>query len=301
MNTPLVSVIIPTYKSRGGLRRSIDSVLKQTYQNIEIIVVDDNNPDTPERKQTEELMAAYKDNPRVKYLKHEVNKNGAAARNTGIRASEGEYIAFLDDDDTWADNKVEKQVAYLQKHKEHHAVYTLTCSPNGYTPWTIPYDGNVIIPLLMNRSRMYTSTLLMTRQSVLTIGGFDESFRRHQDYEFLVKFFNANFTIGCIHEPLTIYSTLGGNSPKGRDFEMLKDKYLATFDMVLNELELQNKGIKSKIIASNYAVVFYTYMARHQFMMAFSLFFRKGLVNPIAFLSHIKFMLKGKMKKIKFL
>lgn len=299
MNTrSLISVIIPSYKSRGGLQMSVDSVLAQSNSTIEVIVVDDNNPDTPEREATEELMQKYADDNRVIYIKHEANKNGAAARNTGIRASRGEYIAFLDDDDSWKDDKLEKQLDFLKSHPEFDAVYTFTQNSKGYIPWTIPYEGDVIIPLLMNRSRMYTSTLLMTRKSVLAIGGFDESFRRHQDYEFLVKFFNEGFKIGCIQEALTIYTPLGGNSPKGKDFEFLKDKYLAAFGTVIDELEKNHKGIKRKIFASNYAVVFYTYMARHEYGLALSLFIRKLFISPVAFLAQVKFMLKGKTKRM---
>ena len=93
-NKPLVSVIIPTYSRPVFLKRCLDSVLNQTYPNIEVFVVDDNNPDTDARSETEKTMEAYKENPRVTYLKHEKNKNGSAARNTGWKASHGEYITF---------------------------------------------------------------------------------------------------------------------------------------------------------------------------------------------------------------
>ena len=87
MENPKVSVITPTYKRSGMLPRAIKSVLNQSYQNIEIIVVDDNNPDTEWRIATEERMQEFKDDPRVMYVKHEKNMNGSVARNTGIAAS----------------------------------------------------------------------------------------------------------------------------------------------------------------------------------------------------------------------
>ena len=119
-----ISVVIPSYNSRGGLARSVDSVLKQTFQNFEIIVVDDNNPGTDARRNTEAIMEAYQSNPKVRYLKHEKNKNGAAARNTGIRAAKGRYIAFLDDDDEWSPEKLEHQYAYIQSHAGYDCVQT---------------------------------------------------------------------------------------------------------------------------------------------------------------------------------
>ena len=102
-----VSVIIPTYKRPDSLDRAINSVLGQTYPYVEVIVVDDNNPDTEGRRQTEAKMASFADNLRVKYVKHEQNKNGAAARNSGAKASTGDFIAFLDDDDEFLPKKNE--------------------------------------------------------------------------------------------------------------------------------------------------------------------------------------------------
>ena len=94
-----VSVIIPTFKRPGELGRAINSVLAQTYSNIEVVVVDDNNDGDEFRKETELFMKRFESNDRVKYIKHTKNQNGSAARNTGIANSDGEFIAFLDDDD----------------------------------------------------------------------------------------------------------------------------------------------------------------------------------------------------------
>src|SRR5699024_12674415 len=92
---PLVSVIIPTYGQPTNLITSINSVLDQDYSAVEIILVDDNNPDTDARLKTEKLMFEnFNEISNVKYLKHEVNKNGSAARNTGFKYSHGKYICF---------------------------------------------------------------------------------------------------------------------------------------------------------------------------------------------------------------
>ena len=104
---PLVTVVIPTYNRPVYLKRCIDSVLNQTYKRIEIIVVDDNNPDTEARKETEAIIAEFVSAGQVKYIQHERNKNGSAARNTGWKASHGEYITFLDDDDEIHATKIE--------------------------------------------------------------------------------------------------------------------------------------------------------------------------------------------------
>ena len=114
MDKPLVSVVIPTYNRPVYLKRCIDSVLNQNYPEIEIFVVDDNDPGTDARAETEALMESFSDNEMICYLKHEKNRNGSAARNTGWRASHGEYITFLDDDDEIASSKIEKQVQCLE-------------------------------------------------------------------------------------------------------------------------------------------------------------------------------------------
>lgn len=124
-NIPKVSVVIPTYKRPKYLKRALDSVLRQTYKNIEIIVVDDNNSDDEYRIETEKFMKKFNDS-RIKYIKHERNKNGSAARNTGIKNSSGKYITFLDDDDEFADQRIEKLVQCMENLDESWvACYTL--------------------------------------------------------------------------------------------------------------------------------------------------------------------------------
>ena len=109
---PLVSVIITTYRNEALLPRAIGSVLHQTYRNLELIVVDDNDPQSDSRRATEAVMAGY---PSVLYLRHPENRNGAAARNTGIRAAKGKYIAFLDNDDLYFSGHIAQCVEALER------------------------------------------------------------------------------------------------------------------------------------------------------------------------------------------
>ena len=296
MNKPLISVIIPTYNSRGGLIRSIESALKQTYLKIEIIVVDDNNPDTPARYSTENNMDLYKNNSKVIYIKHECNKNGAAARNTGIKYAKGEYIAFLDDDDEWLEEKLSKQYDYLKSHNECDCVYCYS-SLNGKKEYIIPYEGNAIVPLLMNRTKMFTPSLMFTKSSLISIGGFDESFRRHQDYELLVKFFNKGYRICCLKEKLTIIRGLGGNKPSIENFVLLKERFLEVFANVIDDLDKDNKGIKNKIISSNFAVVWDGAIASKNVKIAHNIFKKYFFISPIAFISQIIFIYKGRISR----
>lgn len=280
----LISVIIPTYKQTGNLHTTIKSVLSQTYQNIEIIVVDDNNPETKERKQTEELMHEYVNNPKVLYVKHEKNKNGSAARNTGFRESKGEYIAFLDDDDYWEHNKLEKQLCYLVEHSEFDAVYCYTFVRGGAKNPNHACEGNIAIEYLTNHVSLQTSCVLFTRKAVETINGFDESFNRHQDYEFLLRFFFAGFEIGCVPEYLSHKTSAGANNtPKGEKLNQLKEKFFATFDKQFNELDKIQPGVKKKIIVANYAKVFESHLAGKYYKLAFQVLLRYFTMSPMEF------------------
>lgn len=287
----MVSVIIPSYKSRGGLVDSINSVLQQTYNDFEIIVVDDNNPDTVERHDTEVIMAKYSGNDKISYIKHEINKNGAAARNTGIKAAKGEYVAFLDDDDIWMPTKLEKQLSFLSNHKEYDCVYCMA-TYNGVSDVAIPYEGNAIIPLFKIRTSMYTPSLFFTKASLDKIGGFDESFKRHQDYELLAKFFINGFKIGCVKEALIDIRGLGGNQLDIKRQIDLKKQFLSKFDDQLSLLEGQNKGIRKSIIVSQFVMVFYAALSQKEFIIAAKLFLNYFPKSPSSFCSQFSFLVK---------
>ena len=191
-NCPKVSVIIPTYKRPDKLDRAIKSILVQTYQNVEVIVVDDNDPNTEGRCLTENLMLAYADCSKVRYVKHPYNKNGSAARNTGAAACNADYISFLDDDDEFLPTKIESQIRRLEELDN-----TYGCC---YSKYATRKDGGKLVvgqehregylyveALCRELCTMAGSNLLIKRGAFESIGGFDESFKRHQDVEFLTK------------------------------------------------------------------------------------------------------------------
>ena len=116
MNHILVSVIIPTYNRCKLLQRSINSVLNQTHKNLEIIVVDDNSNDG-----TANYIGSLNDK-RIVYFRHDRNKGGSAARNTGIMKANAEYISFLDSDDEWLPNKLERQLLLFEKYNSDYGI-----------------------------------------------------------------------------------------------------------------------------------------------------------------------------------
>ena len=143
----LVSVIIPTYKGSKCLSRAINSVLNQVGVDFEVLVVDDNNPDSDERKKTEIVMKDYVNDDRVIYLKHPCNMNGSVARNTGIAKAKGEIISFLDDDDFYFPDRLAKCLKRIIETNSD-IVYTNTLItkeniPCGYT--RAEREGNLFI------------------------------------------------------------------------------------------------------------------------------------------------------------
>lgn len=245
MNQPLVSVIIPTYKRPDTLPRAINSVLNQTYENFEIIVVDDNDPSTHYRKETEEVMTLYKNNPKVTYLQHSQNKNGSAARNTGFNASHGEFIMFLDDDDEFLPNKMKAQVNCLLNHDDTWgACYCKYIRKHGnkiVSRSKENREGWVALEELKRNFWHGGSTGLVVRRNVFVdIGGFDESFIRNQDYEFTIKltlkyklaFCNVLGHVNYVH-PKTHYS---------KSFEEVTEQFIQTFKGIIDTLTEKQKS-----------------------------------------------------------
>lgn len=109
----MISVIIPTYNRRNTLKRAISSVLRQTYQDIEIIVVDDASTDDTYSY----MVSQYGEAENIIYIRNEENVGQSAARNIGVRYARGKYVAFLDSDDEWMETKLEKQINALQNSR----------------------------------------------------------------------------------------------------------------------------------------------------------------------------------------
>lgn len=284
MVNKLVSVIIPTYKNRGGLKKSIDSVLSQNYAPFEVIVVDDNDPDSSWRKNTEAIMDEFISDHRVVYVKHETNKNGAAARNTGIKISKGEFIAFLDDDDVFLPNKLVKQIDYIDSNPDVQCVYCLA-RKNGKDIKTDPYEGDVTEHLLLEESHMFTPSLLFKADAIKKIKGFDEFFYRHQDYDLLLRFFKEGYKIGCLREVLIeIGSNQGENIPNGENLNNIKSYFFMKFGPYINDIDKVNKGYYNKVYVRHYTSVFLNHIKNKNYSMAFITFKNTFFKSPIEFI-----------------
>lgn len=201
-HNPVVSVIIPTYNRAHLIERALDSVLAQTYENMDIIVVDDASIDD-----TEAVVRRYSDS-RIRYVRHDQNQGGSAARNSGIRLAKGEYIAFLDSDDEWVPEKVQRHLDVFQTHPEYHVVYSAV--KNVYPDGTFRIrqhdgpEGEIFDQLMVRNVVGPTSAFVIKRECFARVGGFDESLPSAQDYDMWLRL-AKHYRFKRIPEPLVIY------------------------------------------------------------------------------------------------
>lgn len=187
----MVSIIIPTYGGSEFLPRAVESALNQTYHDIEVIVVDDNGVGTDKQIETEAKIERYKADPRFKYLKHDVNKNGSTARNTGEKVAKGEYITLLDDDDEFMPDNIQHHVEAMEGLSDEYAL--TYCSVEMYRrdklvqTKHVSKSGSLLYEVLMHTVTIGSSSLMIRKSVWDELGGFDESFRRHQDWEFTAR------------------------------------------------------------------------------------------------------------------
>lgn len=200
-----VSVIITTYRRPQVLRRAITSVLQQTWNNIELIVVDDNGSGSLMQQETERIVSEFAG---VKYLPNGHNLGQAASLNNGINEASGDLIAFLDDDDEFHPDKISKQVSRLLQTDSDGCycnyqrligtrVYYSSANQMGKD------EGDLAREMLLGNNEICGgSTLLLRRRALNETGGFDERFRRHVDWSFLVRFFRSHRL--CLSEDVLV-------------------------------------------------------------------------------------------------
>ena len=245
--TPQVSVIIRTYNRALLLQKAIQSVLDQTFQDFEIIVVNNHSKDN-----TIEVVKSFKDE-RIKIINIRNNGIIAKSRNIGLKKSHGDYIAFLDDDDLWGPEKLEIQVEYLRKHPEYYLVYS--------NAWVIDENGvrdglllkskclkeGEIFEELVKTNFIPQPTVLMKKEVFENIGFFNEdpSLNPVDDFEYWLRV-ASHYKIGFVKEPLAMYKVHSGSMGIGINFAKLGQNVLSS---LINDPLVPNKN---KIVESFY-------------------------------------------------
>jgi glycosyltransferase involved in cell wall biosynthesis len=214
VEAPAVSIITPTLDRLHFLRRALESALAQTYQDLEVVVVVDGP--SPELAA---FVTAHPD-PRVRLVQREETGGVAAARNTGIAASRGRYVGFLDDDDIWMPTKLERQVPLLDAGADvvHSLVYVADgdgnvyerASERGFRLFREAAAAGYPYTWLLRRSSYQISTFLVRRSCIESVGGFDPALTAVDDLDFVHKLWRQ-YELHLVDEPLTKYCFHGAN------------------------------------------------------------------------------------------
>jgi glycosyltransferase involved in cell wall biosynthesis len=205
MNEPSVSIVLPTYNRLEFLRASVESVFAQSYRNWTLIIADDGS-----QEPTCAYLRSLTERQQVQVLWLPHGGNPAAVRNAALRVAAGEYVAFLDSDDLWLPNKLERQVASLRSRTRERWGYTgyVRIDANGdprVYPGTrqwVPHRGAIVEALLTLDAEVSTPAVIVERQLLEEVGGFDETLLLFEDYELWIRL-ACRSDIDLIDEPLT--------------------------------------------------------------------------------------------------
>ncbi|KIF50395.1 glycosyltransferase family 2 protein [Vibrio owensii] len=235
-----VSVVIPTHDRVETLKLAIDSVLNQTYRANEVIVVDDTGS-----QNTKELVESYND-LRIQFITNP-NSGASSSRNLGASIANSEFVAFLDDDDVWLSNKLEKQLS-LAKKENLDAVFSQLIV--NYESIGVEYptkSRNLSEPLKSICMENYigaTISCVVKKSIFLKVNGFDTSFQAREEYDLWIRIISSRFKIGIVEEPLAISNRsfvrnrISSNlSRYEQGIELLNRKHQKLISDCLNEQE----------------------------------------------------------------
>lgn len=224
INMPRVTVIIPTYKrSVEFLSRAVKSVIDQTYKNIEIIVIDDSPSNYIERDNIKKYMDSIV-NQDIKYYQNEKNMGGSLARNRGIELATGEYISFLDDDDEYMPEKIEKQIKFMlyggnDLSFSNMIMYNSSGIVVDFREYTdIPaFDNESLLHYHLMHHMTGTPTFMFKTNKLREIGGFEDA-KMGQEFYLMLKSIEKGLSIGYIPEcDVKVYKHEEGGITQGKN------------------------------------------------------------------------------------
>lgn len=200
----MISVVIPTYNASNSIETAIDSVLNQTYQNFEIIIIDDLSKDDTWNK----LLKIKNKDSRIFIFQNEKNSKSAFTRNQAIDKAKGEYIALLDDDDYWDSNKLEKQLEFLESNEDIDFVGT-----NAFIWDRKGTYGEIRKPMYPNKNDLVKTSpfvnpsVMFRKKTIQAVGGYRVSSEtvRGQDYDLFLRMYVEGMKGANLQENLTYY------------------------------------------------------------------------------------------------
>ena len=244
---PAISVIIPAYNAEYTIQETVTSVLKQTFSDFEIIVIDDGSSD-----RTSDIVREIAD-PRLKCFSVE-NRGVAMARNLGVSHATGEFIAFLDADDLWTSDKLELQFEALQKHPEAGVAYSWTyfsyeTEQRSYADTSNCYEGDVYAELLIRNFLHNGSNPLIRKQAIDTIGLFEIITVPCEDWDFYIRL-SSIYPFALIPKPQVIYRQ--SSSSASSQVDRLEKSTLTVINRAFIAAPPKYKHLKSQSLAWGY-------------------------------------------------
>lgn len=243
MNKPKVSIIIPAFNASKYIKHTLDSCLDQTYDNIEIIVVDDGSTDD-----TKNIVKSYSDN-RIKYFYKE-NGGSATARNFGLNNSRGKYIIFLDSDDLILPNRISIHIEYLKNKNKiiSYSDFRYIKNDNNEERYTHKfkfYNGNVLDKIVF-KNFIPTNCATFPRSVLNNVGMLNENIRNCEDTEYLLRSLLAGYEVNYLDNTLSLYRLHPSSKSKN------KIKNYSNFIKILRMFENKiDKKLLNKAIAYN--------------------------------------------------
>ncbi len=244
-SSPLISVIIPMYNTRDFIEQTVKSVLAQTYSELEVIIVDDGSKDDGAAL----VQAMQRDDSRVKYIYQE-NQGVSAARNNAVANSSGEYLAFLDSDDLWKPDKLEKQLNRIKATGMEgcYCGYQMFCGDEMGKVFPERYfEGSILAEVIQEKVSVWTSTVVI-KKSVVTDNKieFRPGLNWSEDMEFFCKLMYLS-SFCCVREILALYrqrpNSLSHLPDRSPEIGLWKD--IVTW---INSVPIQNKYDRQKIL-----------------------------------------------------
>ena len=295
----LVSVVMPTYKRSEKLFRAIDSVLNQSYRNLELLLVNDNDPNDDNTKLLKKRVEKYKNDPRFHLILQERHINGAVARNVGINNAKGEYIAFLDDDDWWEVDKIKIQIDELKDLSSEWG--GISCRIKRYNNdklimiQPLYKEGYVYKEVLMLTADYETGTLLLRHKALDEAGYFDPTLLRHQDLQLLVNF-TYKFKLKQSNELLHCRDVSDSqNRPNVEKIIKYKNAFFDSISPVLNRLTTKEKKV---VFSLHRAEIGYVQFKNHCYLDAIQNIFQL-LLYPTALCYQLEKIIIRTKSKVK--
>jgi len=289
---PRVSVVIPTYKRETKyLLRAINSIKNQTYKNTEIVIVDDNPPDSEYRKSTRDFMRQYSNDPDVIYYMNEKNMGGSLARNNGIDAATGDFITFLDDDDEYLPRKVEKQLNFMLSQDCDMSFTDLKLVNDNKVvvdyreyPNLNSFDKQSLLKYHIMRHLTGTPTFMYKADKIKEIGGFEDA-KMGQEFYLMLKSIERDLKISYLSEcDVIAYRHNEGGISQGKNKVIGEN---ALFDFKKKYFDIFTTREKMFIRFRHYAVMVIAYKRNKEFFKSLGSGIIMFLSSPMDFVKEV--------------